>query len=97
MIKSFGNQITEDIYNGRDSKHARKIPSEIWNIAARKMDMINAASELQDLLSPPGNRLERLKGNLSEFYSIRINDRYRIIFLWSKSNVEKVQIIDYHK
>ncbi|EKD26058.1 MAG: hypothetical protein ACD_79C01387G0001 [uncultured bacterium] len=97
MIKSFGNHTTEDIYNGNDSKAARKIPPEAWNIAARKLDMINAANELKDLLIPPGNRLESLKGKLSGFYSIRINDQYRIIFLWDKGNVEKVQIIDYHK
>ena len=96
MIKSFKDKCTEDIYNGDNAKFARAIPREIWQTACRKLDMLNAAYELRDLLIPPGNKLEKLKGDLSEFYSIRINDQYRIIFRWIEGSVELVQIIDYH-
>lgn len=96
MIVSFGSQGTEDLFHGRESKEARKIPRNIWNVAFRKLDMINAAHELKDLLVPPGNRLEKLKGKLSGFHSIRINDQFRIIFIWSESNANSVEIVDYH-
>ena len=96
MIVSFGDKITEDIYNGINSKAARSIPHNIWNTACRKMDMINAAYELYDLRIPPANRLEKLKGKLLGYYSVRINDQFRIIFQWNNHNAENVQIIDYH-
>ena len=96
MIQSFKDKETEDIYNGINSKDARKIPSQIWNVAARKLDRVNAAHALPDLLIPPGNKLEALKGNLKGFHSIRINDQYRVIFKWSNNNAENVQILDYH-
>ena len=96
MITSFRDKTTEDVFNGHNTKDARQIPKEIWNVAARKLDMINAAHDLKDLLAPPGNKLEKLKGTLSPFHSIRINDQYRIIFKWNAGNAELVQIIDYH-
>jgi proteic killer suppression protein len=96
MILSFGDKTTEDIYNGINSKEARKLPQKIFSVAARKLDMINAAQRLDDLNAPPGNRLERLHGNLDDFYSIRINDQFRIIFKMLQSNVYNVQITDYH-
>ena len=96
MITSFGDQATEDFYNGVNSKFSRKIPSEIVTVAQRKLDMINAAHRPEDLKAPPGNRLEHLKGDLAGFYSIRINDRFRIIFRMAQSNTYDVQIIDYH-
>lgn len=96
MILSFGDKSTEDVYNGHDSKLARKTPFDLWKIAYRKLDMLNAAKELKDLRTPPANKLEKLKGKLSGYYSIRINDQYRIIFQWNNQNAENVMIIDYH-
>ena len=96
MIIDFGNQATEDIFNGLDTKQARTIPNAVWRVAVRKLDMINAAHELKDLRSPPANRLELLKGKWSGYYSIRINDQYRIVFKWVDQNAKSVMITDYH-
>ena len=96
MITSFGNKATADLFNGIDSRESRKIPSEITRIALKKLDILNAAEQLQELSIPPGNRLEALKGNLKGFYSIRINSQWRIIFQWDNGNVSQVEIIDYH-
>jgi proteic killer suppression protein len=96
MIVNFKDKITEDIFNGVQSKESRKIPQNIHAIAIRKLDMINAAIRIEDLRIPPGNRLESLKGVLVGFYSIRINDQFRIIFTFNQSNAFNVQIVDYH-
>ncbi len=96
MIVGFGDNATEDIYHGINSKAARSIPQIIWKIAYRKLDMINAAHDIRDLRIPPANQLEKLKGRLSTYYSIRINDQYRIIFQWNNQNAENVMITDYH-
>jgi len=96
VITSFGDKTTEDIYHGINSKEARRIPLQLWKVATRKLDMINTAHALQDLLAPPGNRLELLKGNMKGFYSIRINDQYRIVFKWMNNNIDGVRILDYH-
>ncbi|MGB5872580.1 MAG: type II toxin-antitoxin system RelE/ParE family toxin [Bacteroidota bacterium] len=96
MILSFGNQATEDIFNGEDTRAARRIPSSVWPVACRKLDMLNAAYTLQDLKAPPGNRLEKLRGGLAQFHSIRINDQFRIIFRWSDGTAADVRISDYH-
>ena len=96
MITSFGDKATEDIYHGISSKEARKVPVQIWRVAARKLDMVNVAHALQDLRVPPGNRLEALKGNFKGFHSIRINDQYRVIFKWMNNNADNVRILDYH-
>jgi len=93
MIKTFGDKETEKIWNGIYSK---KLPSEIQQIARRKLRMINNAQDINDLRVPPGNRLEKLKGDLSDFYSIRINNQWRIIFNWKGSDAYEVQVIDYH-
>jgi len=93
MIKSFGDKETEKIWNGVFSK---KLPSDIQPIARRKLRMINNAQDINDLRVPPGNRLEKLKGELSDYYSIRINNKWRIIFKWIGSDAYEVQIIDYH-
>ncbi|MCK5241617.1 type II toxin-antitoxin system RelE/ParE family toxin [bacterium] len=97
MIINIKNETTKDIFNGLNTKSARKIPRIVWGIAQRKLDMINSANELIDLKSPPGNRLEPLKGNLSGFHSIRINDQYRVIFKFSGANASDIKITDYHK
>ena len=96
MILDFGDQATEDLFNGTDSRAARRIPASLWSTAARKLDMLNAARELRDLQSPPGNRLEKLKYRLGGFHSIRINDQYRVIFRWLDGNAREVKITDYH-
>jgi proteic killer suppression protein len=93
MIKSFGDKETEKISNGIRSK---KLPSEIQHIARRKLRMLNNSQNFNDLRVPPANRLEKLKGNLSEFHSIRINQQWRIIFKWQNDNAYEVSIIDYH-
>ena len=96
MIKSFGSKGTEDIYHGENSREARKIPQTIWKATCRKLDMLNAAIQLEDLKAPPGNRLEALKGGLKGKYSVRVNDQYRILFSFKEGNVYEVEITDYH-
>ena len=96
MIQSFGDKSTEDIFHGDNSKEARKIPHDVWKIAFRKLDQINAAKNLDDLKQPPGNRLEALRGGLKGFHSIRINGQYRVIFVWTGHEASKVRIVDYH-
>ena len=93
MIISFGDTETEKIWLGNVSK---KFPFDIQNVARRKLRMLNNAQNINDLRIPPANRLEKLKGNLEQFYSIRINNKFRIIFLWEVGNCSKVEIIDYH-
>ena len=93
MIKNFGDKETEKIWNGIQS---RKLPSEIQNVARRKLRMINNAQNINDLRIPPANHLEKLSGNFSGLYSIRINNQWRIIFNWENDNAYEVQIIDYH-
>jgi len=96
MIIIFLTEATRDIYDGKESKLARRIPQSIWKVAQRKLDMLNVAYTLNDLKSPPANRLEALKGNLKGKYSIRINDHYRIVFEFRDKNVYEVEITDYH-
>ena len=96
MIASFGDEATEDVFNGENTKAARRVPISIWKTAFRKLDMLNAAHELRDLMVPPANRLEALHGNLAGKHSIRINDQFRIIFHWKDGNAYEVEIIDYH-
>ena len=93
MIVSFGNSETEKVWNG---ERAKKLPNEIQEIARRKLRMINNSVNLSDLRIPPANRLEKLSGSLKEFYSIRINSQWRIIFKWNSGNTSEVKIIDYH-
>ena len=93
MIKSFGDKETEKIWNGIYSK---KLPSEIQQIARRKLRMINSAQDINDLKVPPGNRLEKLKGNLKDFYSIRINNQWRIVFQWINNDAYEIKIVNYH-
>ena len=96
MILEFGDQTAADLFHGDNTKAARRIPSVVWKVACRKLDMLNAAHELHDLVVPPGNRLEPLRGKVAGFHSIRINDQFRIIFIWADGNAKDVQITDYH-
>lgn len=97
MIKSFGNQLAEDLFNDKKkTKALRKFPAELHRVARRKILYLYDAAELNDLKVPPGNKLEALKGDLRGFHSIRINDQWRVIFTWD-SGASEVQIVDYHK
>ena len=97
MIESFGDKATEDLYKGVASAQARRrLPKSAVPVAQRKLDYLNSATTLGDLRVPPGNRLEKLKGDLDGMHSIRINDQYRIIFYWDEDGPEEVQIVDYH-
>jgi proteic killer suppression protein len=93
MILTFGDKETELIWSGIRVKN---MPYEIQNIGRRKLRMLNNSQTINDLRIPPSNRLEKLSGDLAGFYSIRINDRWRIIFQWIEGQSERVKIIDYH-
>ena len=94
MIRSFKSKETEKVWNGERSN---KLPLEVQKVGRRKLRMLNNSYDINDLRIPPANRLEKLSGNLAEFYSIRINDKWRIIFKWSQGHAFEVQIVDYHK
>ena len=97
VIREFEGQGTEDIFNGRDTKAARRCcPKELWRIAARKLEQLDSALSLADLRVPPGNRLEALAGKRIGQHSIRINDRYRTCFVWTDDGPVRVEIVDYH-
>jgi len=97
MIQSFKNLGTEDIFDGALSKSARKCcPQSIWPVAQRKLDQLNRVRELTELKIPPGNRLEQLKGDRENQFSIRINQQYRICFIWKEGHTYEVEITDYH-
>ena len=93
MLTSFGDKDTKKIWEG---ERVKSLSTEIQEIARRKLRMLNNSQDLIDLQVPPSNRLEKLKGNLKDFYSIRINNQWRIIFKWNNGNAEQVEIIDYH-
>ncbi|AWX46191.1 uncharacterized protein HME9304_03223 [Flagellimonas maritima] len=93
MIISFGSKQTEQIWNGI---RVKKMPIEVQKVGRRKLRMLNNSQDIADLKIPPSNRLEKLTGNLSGFYSIRINKQWRIIFQWNDGNTSKVEVIDYH-
>lgn len=93
MIKSFGDRETEIIWSGHRS---RRLPADIQNVALRKLRMLNNARMLEDLRVPPGNRLEALRGNRAGQHSIRINQQWRIVFVWQEGGPTDVEIVDYH-
>ncbi|NUO07720.1 MAG: type II toxin-antitoxin system RelE/ParE family toxin [Candidatus Brocadia sp.] len=93
MIKSFKHRETEKIYSRKGS---RKLPNDIQQVALRKLRMINNAGNIEDLSVPPANRLEKLSGNRAGQYSIRINDQWRICFIWKDGDAYDVEITDYH-
>ncbi|WP_395072222.1 type II toxin-antitoxin system RelE/ParE family toxin [Gracilimonas sp.] len=96
MIKSFGDKATSDLFHGVSSSKVRSLPTQILDSAIYKLDILNAAISLDDLRSPPGNRLEALRGNYKSYHSIRINVQWRIIFRWQDSSAFDVAIVDYH-
>lgn len=97
MIVSFKDEGTRDIFEGNDTRAARKTcPQILWRVAHRRLVMLDEAGQPDDLREPPGNRLEQLKGNRFGAYSIRINDQYRVCFLWGAAGPMDVEIVDYH-
>ncbi len=93
MIKAFRNAETERLWK---EERSRRIPASLHHSALKKLQMLNAAGELGDLALPPGNRLERLRGDREGQHSIRVNDQYRVCFVWSEGNAYDVEITDYH-
>lgn len=96
MISSFGNKLAEDLLLDRTSSATRRFPPELKRIAQRKLQYLNAAAKLHDLLIPPGNRLEALKGDRKGFHSIRVNEQWRITFRWQDNGAAEVAVEDYH-
>ena len=95
MIVSFNDKGTEDIFNGKNTKEARKVcPRSLWTIATRKLDQLDSVIFIEELRVPPGNMFEALKGNRKGQYSIRINNQYRICFTWSENGPDDVEITD---
>ena len=97
MIRTFRDPGTEDVFNARDSKRARRsCPASIWSVARRKLELLDSAGALADLRVPPANRLEALKADRLGQHSIRVNDQYRICFVWTELGPAQVEIVDYH-
>lgn len=97
MIISFRGNGTEDIFNGRETRAARSTcPSSLWSVAVRKLEQLDSVDRLGDMNRPPGNRLEALRGARFGQHSIRINDQYRVCFVWSDAGPRDVEIVDYH-
>ena len=94
MIRSFGDAETERVWNGLVS---RKLPTNLQNMMRRKLRMLDSSRTLKDLRIPPGNRLEKLRGNQAGKHSIRVNQQWRIIFRWASDGAHDVRIIDYHQ
>jgi len=97
MIVSFGDDLTGDLFHGRPTSRARRLPRDVANAAIIKLDLINAAAAIRDLRAPPGNRLEALKGDLDGLRSIRVNDRWRVVFRWADDDAHDVRLMDYHR
>jgi proteic killer suppression protein len=96
VIVSFGDKTTADLYHGERRRSVRRFPSDVRRVALRTLDVLNGASDLNDLRSPPGNRLEMLRGDWFGYHSIRVNDRWRLVFRWTDGNAHDVTPIDYH-
>jgi proteic killer suppression protein len=96
VVQSFGDETTADLFRERNTRSARRIPRGIWRVVQRKLLLLDAAGRLEDLLTPAGNRLERLKGRQSDRHSIRVNDQYRVTFRWENGNAYEVLVEDYH-
>jgi proteic killer suppression protein len=96
VIVSFGDPATGALFHGQRDARTRRIPADIYPTVLRKLDMLNAAHDLIDLRVPPGNRLESLRGDRKGFYSIRVNDQWRLVFRWTRVGPERVSLTDYH-
>ena len=97
MIRSFADQATEDLFNGQRTRRARHAcPLALWPVIRRKLTQLNRVQTLRELSVPPGNRLERLRGERAGQHSIRINDQYRVCFRWEDGYADDVEVTDYH-
>ncbi|MFT5367454.1 MAG: proteic killer suppression protein [Candidatus Latescibacterota bacterium] len=96
MIESFGDGATEDLFHGRNTSRVRRFPPDIVAAALNKLDVLNATHNVQDLRQPPSNHFEALKRDLKGFYSIRVNNQWRLIFRWSENTALQVSFVDYH-
>ncbi len=96
MIASFADAATEELYDGLETARVRRFPPDVRRVTVRKLDMIAAAHEVGDLASPPGNRLEALRGDLKGNYSIRVNAQWRIVFRWEGDQALDIRLMDYH-
>lgn len=98
VIRSWADGASEDLFNGVDSRRARRrCPVDLWGVARRKLDQLNRVRTLQELRMPPGNRLERLRGVRAGQCSIRINDQYRLCFRWENGYADEIEVTDYHR
>ena len=96
MIRSFADDATVDLFLDRNTRAARRIPRELWRSVQRKLKILDSAARLHDLRIPAGNRLEALKGDRAGWFSMRVNDQYRITFKWEGGNAGEVSVEDYH-
>ena len=96
MIRNFKSRAAEDIFDGTNSRQARNISLELHEKIRRLFDQINAATRVETLKVPPSNRLEKLQGNLKDYWSLRINIQWRIIFQWKNGEAYNIDIVDYH-
>jgi proteic killer suppression protein len=96
MLRTISDKGTQDVYDGVNSRYARKLPRELHGKARRLLDQINTAPTLDFLRTPPSNRLEKLRGDLADYWSLRINDQWRIVFRWDGKDALDVEITDYH-
>ena len=96
MIRNFASKCAQDVFDGVNSRYSRKLPIHLHKKAERLLDQLNAITKVKTLRIPPSNNLEKLEGNLKEFWSLRINQQWRIIFKWEDDEVKEVDIVDYH-
>ena len=96
MIRTLADETTEDVWNGVNSKAARRIPKTLWSVVQRKLDQIDSVTKLDDLRVPPGNRLHALEDDLAECHAVRVNDQYRIVFRFEGRDAFDVRCTDYH-
>ena len=95
MIISFGDDATDDLYNGRNTARVRALPQDVLSRALDKLDILAAVTSLEDLRAPPSNHLEKLGRNLAGYHSIRVNKQWRIVFRWD-GGAHEVRLLDYH-
>ena len=96
MIKNFSSKLAEDVFNGVDSRYSRKLPSQLHGKAQRKLDQLNAATVIDTLKVPPSNKLSKLEGELSDYWRIKIDKQWAVLFKWKDGLAFDVDIVDYH-
>jgi proteic killer suppression protein len=96
VIRSFADATSADLFRDRNTRAARRIPRALWRVVQRKQKLVDAATALDDLVVPAGNRLELLKGDQAGRHSIRVNEQYRVTFRWENGHAHEVRVEDYH-